>query len=103
MAHIQLNFDFLAIVIGALLGSAKANTEFGKHKTCIPRLIDLFVGVFCGIALALHFANRDSAALSGGLALLGGVSGTMAIDVFLQMLPSIVKKYIKNTVDKTLK
>lgn len=103
MVHTQLNLDVLAIVIGAVLGSAKANTEFSKDKTCFPRLIDLFVGVFCGIALALHFANEQSAALSGGLALLGGVSGAMVIDVFMQMLPSIVKKYIKDTVDKKLK
>lgn len=102
MVHL-INYDFLIIIVGAILGSAKANSEFSKEKTCGARVLDLALGVFCGVGLAFHFANSQSATLSGGLALLGGVSGAVVIDVFMQMLPSIVKKYIKDTVDKKLK
>lgn len=100
---LSINYDFLAIAIGALLGSAKANTEFSRGKSLGGRLLDLALGVFCGVALALHFANDQSATLSGGLALLGGVSGGVVVDVFMQMIPSIARKAIKNIVDKNLK
>lgn len=100
---LSTNYDLIAIVIGALLGSAKANTEFSRDKTCTARVLDLALGIFCGVTLALHFANNQSATLSGGLALLGGVSGGVVVDVFTQMVPSIARKAIKNIVDKNLK
>lgn len=100
MEDLPLDINFVAIVIGSLLGSAKASTEFDKDKGCIPRIIDLMLGVFCGVALAIHFANHNSVALSAVLALLGGVSGAMVIEVFMQMLPSIARKAIKSWSDK---
>lgn len=100
---LSTNYDFLVIAIGALLGSAKANMEFSRSKSPGGRLLDLALGVFCGVSLALHFANDQSATLSGGLALLGGVSGGVVVDVFMQMIPSIARKAIKNIVDKNLK
>lgn len=100
---LSMNYDLIAIVIGAFLGSVKANTEFSRGKSLSGRLLDLALGVFCGVALALHFANNQSATLSGGLALLGGVSGGVVVDVFTQMIPSIARKAIKNLVDKNLK
>lgn len=102
MEHISDEFILHLVVIffGALLGSVKASTEFDRDKHCFPRSIDLLLGVFCGVALAYHFANEQSLALSGVLALLGGVSGAMVIEVFMQMLPSIVKKTIKAWSDK---
>lgn len=104
MGNLQqdLNFGiYLGVVfLGALLGSAKASTEFDRDKSCLPRSIDLLLGVFCGVVLAHHFGNGQSLALSGVLALLGGVSGAMVIEVFMQMLPSITKKAIKSWSDK---
>lgn len=96
----QLDLSTLAIFVGSLLGSAKASTEFDKGKACVPRLLDLALGMFCGVSVAYHFANQNSAALSGLLALVGGVSGAMVIEVFMQMLPSIAKKTIKSWSDK---
>lgn len=100
MENLQIDLNLVVIFAGALLGSAKASTEFDKDKACVPRSIDLLLGIFCGVSFAQHFANQQSIALSGLLSLLGGVSGAMVIEVFMQMLPSIAKKTIKSWSEK---
>ena len=69
----------------------------------IMSVISLILGVFCGVMLARHFHNAGSTALGGLLALVGGVSGAVVVEVFMQMLPSIAKKAIKNVVEKNIK
>lgn len=103
MEIIYEHVDLIIIVSGALIGSIKASVEFDKDKHCVVRAIDIFLGVFCGVMLARHFHNAGSAALGGLLALVGGVSGAVVIEVFVQMLPSIAKKAIKNVVEKNVK
>ena len=103
MDVLNANFDLIVPVLGALIGSAKASVEFDKDKNCFARGLDIALGVFCGVMLARHFHNAGSTALSGLLALVGGVSGAVVVEVFMQMLPSIAKKAIKNVVDKSVK
>ena len=103
MENLHANLDLVVMFLGALIGSAKASIEFDKDKTCVPRAVDIILGVFCGMMLARHFHNEGSVALSGLLALVGGVSGAVVVEVFMQMLPSIAKKAIKNVVEKSIK
>lgn len=103
MEFIHANLDLFVMFFGAFVGSLKASVEFDKDKSCMPRAIDIALGVFCGVMLARHFHNAQSIALSGLLALVGGVSGAVVVEVFMQMLPSIAKKAIKNVVDKSIK
>ena len=103
MENLHTNLDLAVMFIGAFIGSMKASVEFDKDKRCVARAIDIFLGVFCGVMLARHFHNEGSVALSGLLALVGGVSGAVIVEVFMQMLPSIAKKAIKNVVDKSIK
>lgn len=103
MEIIYEHVDLIIIVSGALVGSIKASVEFDKDKHCVARAIDIFLGVFCGVMLARHFHNVGSTALGGLLALVGGVSGAVVVEVFMQMLPSIAKEAIKNVVGKNLK
>lgn len=100
MESIHANLDLIVMFLGALLGSVKASSEFDKGKHCITRAIDIILGVFCGVLLAKHFSNAGSTALSGLLALVGGVSGAMVVEVFMQMLPNIARKSIKSFIDK---
>ena len=103
MERMVENLDLIVMVIGAFIGSMKASIEFDKDKTCVPRAVDIILGVFCGVMLARHFHNEGSVALSGLLALVGGVSGAVVVEVFMQMLPNIAKKAIKNVVEKSIK
>lgn len=104
MGNLLLDRDFVlylgVVFFGALLGSAKASMEFNRGKPCLQRSIDLLLGVFCGVILAHHFGNGQSLALRGMLSLLGGVSGAIIIEVFMQMLPNIAKKVIKSWSNK---
>ena len=103
METIFAHIDLVVIFLGALIGSFKASVEFDKDKRCVARAIDVFLGVFCGVMLARHFHNAESVALGGLLALVGGVSGAVVVEVFMQMLPGIAKKVIKNVVEKNIK
>lgn len=103
MENLHTNLDLVVMFLGALIGSAKASVEFDKDKSCIPRAVDIILGIFCGVMLAHHFKNDGSVALSGLLALVGGVSGAVVVEVFMQMLPNIAKKAIKNVVWKSIK
>lgn len=97
------NIDVIVCAAGAVMGSIKASLEFDRNKHWVPRLLDIALGVFCGVTLAWHFFNPAAPMLGGMLALVGGVSGAVVIEVFMQMLPNIAKKAIKNIVDKHIK
>lgn len=102
MENLHVNLDLVVMSVGALIGSAKASIEFDKDKTWVSRAVDIILGVFFGVMLARHFHNVGSTALGGLLALVGGVSGAVVVEVFMQMLPSIAKEAIKNVVGKNL-
>lgn len=87
--------DLILIIVGSLLGSVKANLEFEKNQHCVARALDIALGVFVGTAIAYHYGSGWSMWLEGLVALIGGVSGTMVVEVFLQMLPSLTRQLVK--------
>lgn len=97
------NIDDVVITLGATLGSFKASVEFDRDKTLWPRLIDILLGVFVGIAVAAHFGASFNTWLSGLLAVVGGASGAVVLEVLMQMLPSVTRKFIKDWVSNKMK
>lgn len=95
--------DDIVITLGATLGSFKASVEFDRGKTIGPRLLDLLLGVFVGIAVAAHFGSDFNAWLSGLLAVVGGASGAVVLEVIIQLLPSVTRKLIKDWVSNKMK
>lgn len=99
MEIVVAHLDAVLIFIGAVLGATKASLEFDKDKHCAYRGLDVLLGVFVGTVIAYHYGSQFSIWLMGLVALMGGVSGAMVIDVFMQVLPtiakSIIRKYIK--------
>lgn len=95
MAYIVGNLDLIIVVLGSFLGAIKANVEFEKNQSCVARALDIALGVFVGVAVAYHYGSAFSIWLEGMIALIGGVSGTMLVEVFMQVLPSIAKGAIK--------
>lgn len=84
----------IIVFFGALTGSIKASAETGRGKALVVRLVDIMLGVFVGTALAHHYGTTEQEWLRGLLALVGGVSGTLVIEVFLQMLPRLARDMI---------
>lgn len=99
MGLFDSHLEFIIIFLGALVGAIKSSTEYDKKKRFIPRLIDVLIGIFSGVALAYHF-NNDSLALNGILALVGGVSGSIVVDVGMQMLPNLTQSILKRWFDQ---
>lgn len=95
--------DVYVAVIGSLLGSFKASVEFNKGKPFCSRSIDVAIGIFVGVAVAFHFGATFSLWLNGLLAVVGGASGAMVLEVVMQMIPSVTKKVVKNWIDSKLK
>lgn len=104
MEIVAQNLDTVLIFIGAVLGATKASLEFDKDKHCAYRGLDVLLGVFVGILVAYHYGSQYSVWLMGLVALVGGVSGAMVIEVFMQMLPAIargiISKYIKHFINE---
>ena len=103
MNELLKNIDVIFVVVGAWIGSFKASVEFDKTKPLCTRSVDLALGLFIGIAVAFHFGARFSLWLNGLLAVVGGASGAMVIEVIMQMIPSVTKKVVKNWIDNKLK
>ena len=95
--------DDVVIILGATLGSIKASVEFDRGKAIWPRLIDILLGVFVGIAVAAHFGASFNTWLSGLLAVVGGASGAVVLEVIMQLLPSVTRKLIKDLVSNKMK
>lgn len=100
MNELTQHIDIIIVVIGSLLGSMKASVELDKGKPFPHRLLDILIGVFAGISAAFHFGSEFSVWLEGLLAAVAGASGAMALEVILQMLPGIVKTFVKNFISK---
>lgn len=100
MEFVAEHLDSVLIFIGAVLGATKASLEFDKDKHCVYRGLDVLLGVFVGTVIAYHYGSQFSVWLMGLVALMGGVSGAMTIDVFMQVLPTIAKSLIRKFVKK---
>lgn len=100
MNEIAQHLDIFVVVIGAALGSFKASQEFDKDKPFCNRSIDVAIGIFVGLSMAFHFGAEFSLWLSGLLAVVGGASGAMILEVLMQMLPGITRKIVKDWVSK---
>lgn len=103
MNELLKNIDVIFVIVGAGLGSFKASVEFDRAKPICNRSVDLALGLFIGIAVAFHFGATFSLWLNGLLAIVGGASGAMVIEVVMQMIPSVTKKVVKNWIDNKLK
>lgn len=95
MDFIGTHCDLILVVLGSLLGSVKASLEFEKNQHCLARFLDISVGVFIGVTVAYHYGSEWSIWLEGLVALIGGVSGTMVVEVFMQLLPNIIREAIQ--------
>lgn len=100
MELLLANVDLILVVVGSVLGSVKASVEFNEKRTCLQRAIDIALGVFIGTAGAYHYGSEFSIWLKGLIALIGGVSGALVLEVFMQLLPSLAKKFIVGIADK---
>lgn len=94
--------EFSVLVLGALLGAFKGVMAYGKNKSLCGKCIDAAVGAYVGIILAKHYASEWNLWYAGVLSLIAGASGAMIVDVFLRLIPSLVKDLAKSWAQRLL-
>lgn len=90
----------LVVAVSALVGSVKASIEFNKNKDSIELAIDIMLGVICGMALVHYYTPHENLGLMALVAVIGGASGTLLIEVFLTILPTVSKDIITKLLKK---
>lgn len=94
------HLEIVVIFLGALLGSTKARLELDKDKKCIHQFFDIVLGLFIGTMCAYHFGTQYSVWMTGLIAVIGGATGALVVEVVLRMVPSFVKTALKLWVSK---
>ena len=91
----ELN-PLIIIIIGSFLGSIKTSSIINNEGSYKDKLLDICLGMFCGVMAGHHFSNELNGYLTGLIALLGGISGAIIIEVVIELLPKATKQIITN-------
>lgn len=94
---------WIIIIIGSLIGSIKANFSDKVDKSILNRIVNILVGMFCGIALAGHYSNNLTIWLSSLLALTGAMLSVTILETIYLIAPTITKLIIKYYTTITIK
>lgn len=89
------NVNLWVALLCSTIGSLKSSIEVNANKPCRVRVVDVLVGVICGMALFHHYASHLSIGLSALVATIGSAGGAVAIDAFLAILPGMVRKIVQ--------
>lgn len=83
----------IVIVIGSVLGSIKSSLD-GKPLRRRTRVINFFLGTYCGISVAYYYQGQFGVSLLALVALVSSMNGTNILEVLGETLPSITKKWL---------
>lgn len=86
---------WIIIIIGSLIGSIKANFSNKDEQSKCSRMINVMLGVFCGIALAQHYSNNLTVWFSGLLALTVSMLSVTVLETVYLIAPTVTKVIIK--------
>lgn len=86
---------WIIIVIGSMIGSIKANFSNKDEQSKCTRMINIIIGIFCGIALAEHYSSNLTSWFSGLLALTGAMLSVTVLETIYLIAPTITKIIIK--------
>lgn len=96
------NITLIIIVIGSIIGSVKTVLYLNEPKSICVKVMDVVLGIFCGIAIAEHFATNLNMWLSGLVALVAGSVGAIALNSIIELFPKVFKDILKKYVSKVL-
>lgn len=91
-----LELNHLIIITGALLGSVKTSMVININSTLCDKVLDIFLGLFCGIMAGHHYSNDLNVYVTGLISLLAGIGGAIVIEVIIELLPKATKQFITN-------
>ena len=83
----------IVIAIGSVLGSIKSSLD-GKPLRRRTRVINFFLGTYCGISVAYYYQGQFGVSLLALVALVSSMNCTNILEVLGETLPSITKKWL---------
>lgn len=91
----QISIVYLVVLLGSLIGSIKTSLYTNHNSSTLDKVLDILVGMFCGLLTGYHFAHSHGLLVAGLLALSGSATGAIIIESTVEILPKLVKEYLK--------
>lgn len=92
----------ILIFLGALGGSVKASVEDDDDK-CHIRILNVLIGLFCGVMVASHYKSQVSPFLAGIISLAVASVSVVLIESLLKIAPDMLSKFIDHWISGRLK
>lgn len=92
----QIPFNYIIIVLGAILGSLKSSLDTKDDIGSVKKAINFLLGIYFGISISLSYINTLEIGFLGLIAVTGAMVGTNILEVVSDLTPDIVKKLIKD-------
>ena len=94
----QVITDYLThilVFLGALGGSLKASIYTKEDYSFLSKMLNVALGVFCGILVAGHYQERVTPFIAGMLALAVSSVGIVILESIMTLAPSLSKRFIE--------
>lgn len=91
----KLNTTDIIIITGSILGSIKANFNDKETKLSCNRVINIILGMFCGVLVSFHFENNNLPWLSGIVSITVSMLSVAILDTLYIATPTITKLLIR--------
>lgn len=100
LSNLDVVITDVIIIVGSFLGSIKTVSTVKTEEHICSRWLDTLLGAFCGIMLGYYFKTDMNIYISGLIALLGGISGSLIIAVIIELIPRATKEVINSYIKK---
>lgn len=91
----KIDLLLIVVIVGSFLGSLKSSLESVKQSSKCAKLLNLVLGMFCGMNMAHIFHKDLELGYVGLISLVGAMVGTNVLEVISELAPDVAKKYIK--------
>ena len=97
-----VNLNLIIITIGSLLGSIKANFNDKHTKPKCSRVLNITLGLFCGISVGLHYEEHLTVWLAGLSSMTVSMLAVSVLDTIYSLAPVITKYLIELRIGKKM-
>lgn len=101
-AMTNIPIEYPVVVIGALIGSLKVQLS-DRPASTVVMVLNVLVGIFAGVTLALNYLPKVSIWAAGLFALVASSLAVACIDNLFKLTPQVLNEMLKKWLDIDLK